>query len=239
MLKISVIYDNTAMKKLKPAWGFAALVSIGKKNILFDTGGKADILLSNMKTFRISPKIVTDVFISHNHWDHAGGLFGFLAKNSRVRVFLPVSFSETYKREVEAAGAKCVRIEKPMMIGRGIYSTGPIGKEIVEQAMAVDTGKGLVVLTGCAHPGISKIVREAQKAFRKPVYAVLGGFHLEGKSKVEINKIIAEFMRMGVQYVGASHCTGERAVELFEREFGKGFNELGAGCIIDLKRVEI
>ena len=112
-VKITILYDNRTLKKgLKSAWGFSALIDFQDKKILFDTGAKADILLSNMKALKVEPREITDIFISHNHWDHLGGLFGFLSINSKIKVFLPTACSATYAAEVKASGADCVRLSK-------------------------------------------------------------------------------------------------------------------------------
>ncbi|MFO7965496.1 MAG: hypothetical protein R6U50_16345, partial [Desulfobacterales bacterium] len=67
-MKLSIVYDNTAFRKdLQADWGFAALVEIRGRKILFDTGGNGDILLSNMKKLKIFPETIDDVFISHAH----------------------------------------------------------------------------------------------------------------------------------------------------------------------------
>lgn len=237
MVKINVLYDNVSVKKwVKPAWGFAALIEYQGKTILFDTGGKPDILLANMKVLKIAPSSVTDIFISHNHWDHAGGLFSFLGKNHRVKVYLPVSFSETYRREVKASGAKPVRINGFTRITKDIYSTGSLGKELIEQALVLDTPQGLIIITGCAHPGILTIVRSARESLGKPVYAVLGGFHLADKSGAEVAKIIAEFKKMGVVCVAPCHCTGEKAIKQFKSAYGNNFIPAGAGSVLNLDR---
>jgi 7,8-dihydropterin-6-yl-methyl-4-(beta-D-ribofuranosyl)aminobenzene 5'-phosphate synthase len=234
MLEIRILYDNISIQKgVKPAWGFAALIEYQGKTILFDTGGKADVLLSNMKAMKVSPEAVTDVFISHSHWDHTGGLFGFLSKNHKVKVYVPASFSGAYRDEIKASGAECVGIKDFARIAKDIYSSGELGKEIKEQSLIIDTPKGLIVMTGCAHPGILKIVKEAKKSLENPVLAVLGGFHLSSKKAAETKKIIAEIKRLGVTHVGPCHCTGQTAIKQFQAEFKDGFILIGAGSVID------
>jgi 7,8-dihydropterin-6-yl-methyl-4-(beta-D-ribofuranosyl)aminobenzene 5'-phosphate synthase len=234
-LKILVLYDNvSAQKMIKPAWGFSALVEFGGKKLLFDTGGRADVLLANMKALRVVPGAVDVVFLSHSHWDHAGGLFGFLGKNHRVKVYVPASFSQIYRNEIGTTGAKCVGVAGFTRLAEGIYSTGGLGTAIVEQALVLDTPRGLVVITGCAHPGILKIVEQAKRSLGKPVYAVLGGFHLASQSVAEVKKIIAEFKRLGVAYVGPCHCTGEKAIKQFKAEYKDGFLRVGAGLKINV-----
>ena len=74
-MKASIIYDNTAFRKdLRAGWGFAVLLEAKGKRILFDTGGRGSVLLSNMSKLGIAPKQIDDVFISHAHFDHIGGL---------------------------------------------------------------------------------------------------------------------------------------------------------------------
>ena len=102
MIKIQIIYDNTSINKdLKPDWGFAALIQGFGKNILFDTGANGKILLGNMQTLNIDPLIISDVFISHCHFDHTGGLSHFLNKNSDIALHAPTSFRGVrYARDV-------------------------------------------------------------------------------------------------------------------------------------------
>ena len=74
-MKITIIYDNTSSRPdLKADWGFSALVEVKGKKILFDTGTNGKILLSNMGKLEINPEEIEDIFISHLHWDHTGGL---------------------------------------------------------------------------------------------------------------------------------------------------------------------
>src|SRR6056297_3602522 len=78
-MKLTILYDNTVFnRELTPDWGFAALVEAHGRKILFDTGSDGDILLKNMQKLGIHPAEVDEVFISHAHFDHVGGLSSFL-----------------------------------------------------------------------------------------------------------------------------------------------------------------
>jgi len=89
-MKVTIIYDNTSIRPdLQADWGFSALVETKERKILFDTGANGRILLSNMQKLKIDPKEIEDVFISHLHWDHIGGLRNFLQVNNKVRVWVP------------------------------------------------------------------------------------------------------------------------------------------------------
>jgi 7,8-dihydropterin-6-yl-methyl-4-(beta-D-ribofuranosyl)aminobenzene 5'-phosphate synthase len=89
--KITNVYTNESLdnKNLKGDHGQAFYITIGDKNILFDTGTKSDILLHNMKILGISPSNVDQLFFSHGHYDHTGGLPGFLGAVNPVNP-LPV-----------------------------------------------------------------------------------------------------------------------------------------------------
>lgn len=234
-IKIIILYDNYLYsEETKTDWGFSCIIEGTEKAILFDTGTKSDILFFNMNFLKKEPKDVELVAISHNHGDHTGGLYAFLDKNNTVSVFLPTSFFDQYTEKVKEKGAKAVQVDKPVEICKGVFLTGEMGRQIKEQSIILDTSKGLVVLTGCAHPGIVSIVKRAKEILDKKIYLVLGGFHLLSKSEAELKKIIADFKELGVSKVGATHCTGDHAIELFKEAYGKNFIRLGVGKVIEI-----
>jgi 7,8-dihydropterin-6-yl-methyl-4-(beta-D-ribofuranosyl)aminobenzene 5'-phosphate synthase len=232
-LTITVIYDNNPYKQgLETAWGFSALITGPEKTILFDTGGDGSILLGNMKKLAIEPNNIDTVVLSHIHGDHTGGLSSFLEKNPDVTVYLPESFPKKFKDNVLSFHSRIVEIGQSLKICENVYSSGQLGKLIKEQSLIVRTDKGLIVITGCAHPGIVKIVNKAKDLLESDILLVMGGFHLEWATKGKTEKIISAFKQMGVQYVGPSHCSGDRARSLFEQRFGENYINLGAGKVI-------
>jgi 7,8-dihydropterin-6-yl-methyl-4-(beta-D-ribofuranosyl)aminobenzene 5'-phosphate synthase len=234
-LTITVVYDNNPYKEgLKTAWGFSCLVTGTEKTILFDTGGDGELLLNNMKKLAIEPKSIDIVVLSHIHGDHTGGLDNFLQKNSDVTVYLPESFPRKFKDGVKVHKAVVVDVEQCSKICEDVYSTGQLGVLIKEQSLIIRTNKGLVIVTGCAHPGIAKIVNVSKGLMKDDILLVMGGFHLEWVTKGKIENIISAFKQMGVRYVGPSHCTGERARALFEKHFDKNYMKVGVGKVINL-----
>jgi 7,8-dihydropterin-6-yl-methyl-4-(beta-D-ribofuranosyl)aminobenzene 5'-phosphate synthase len=234
-LRITVVYDNIAHdSRLKTAWGFAALIESGGQTLLFDTGGDAPTLLDDLKTLGIDPNKIQSIILSHLHTDHTGGLSGLLQTGIHPTLYLPPSFPDSFKQSVKTA-ATLAEIAPGQPIAPEIFTTGEMRvADFVEQALVIKTDAGLVVLTGCAHPGIVPIVTRAKELFGEPVYLVMGGLHLPAKSAAEIRSILSDLRQLGVQRVAPSHCTGDQAIEMFAAEYGDNFIRSGAGRIFTL-----
>lgn len=231
-MTLTVLYDNVAYDpRLQTDWGFSCLVEGPAGTLLFDTGGKGDILLYNMRALGTDPQAVQAVFLSHAHNDHTGGLADFLAENPRVTVYLLASFPAAIKDTVRRAGATLVEVTELQAIGAGAYSTGELGGQIREQALALETPRGLVIITGCAHPGIAALVRQAKTLAEGDVTLALGGFHLRDADAAAIAATIAELQELGVQSIAPSHCTGDAARRAFAEAFGAAYLESGAGWV--------
>jgi 7,8-dihydropterin-6-yl-methyl-4-(beta-D-ribofuranosyl)aminobenzene 5'-phosphate synthase len=232
-MKITVVYDNRTLDpNLASAWGFSCLVN---GDLLFDTGGDGRTLLSNMIKMGIDPAGIRTVVLSHAHGDHTGGLGGLLGTGVRPTVYVPRSFPARFKADVRSL-TTLVEVHGPVEIRPGIHTTGEVGRGLVEQALAVETGDGLVVVTGCAHPGVVEMVRCAQSVgARLPrPYLVMGGFHLGGTSQRRVKAIIADFRQLGVQRVAPCHCTGDPAIRVFAEEYGDDFIKAGVGLVLDI-----
>ena len=167
------------------------------------------------------------IILSHQHDDHTGGLRALLDTGIRPTVYAPAKFTKAFKRQV-AARTNLIEVGDAIEIVPGVHTTLPIGS-IVEEALVVETGDGAVVITGCAHPGVVAIVREAQKVTGSPIMLVVGGFHLAGTSQSKVSSIIGELRQLGVQRILPCHCTGAEAIALFRNEYGENFVEGGVG----------
>lgn len=229
-LVLTVVYDNYSFdSRLKAAWGFSCLIEGKDATILFDTGGDGDILLSNMQKLGIDSDRINLVVLSHVHGDHTGGLLSFLAANPKVKVYLPQSFPESFKRNTKKLGAEVTEVKDSLKICKDVYSTGQMGRGIKEESLVVKTTKGLVVVTGCAHPGIVSIVQKAKEMIEDEVYLVVGGFHLSGAGEGKLNKIIQQFKEEGVKKVAPCHCSGDLTRKLFKKAYGEDFIAAGVG----------
>lgn len=234
-LTITIVYDNNAYApELTTAWGFAAVVAYDSHTLLFDTGGQGAILLRNMNALGINPLAIEHVVLSHAHNDHTGGLQQLLATGARPVVHLLPSFADNFKQQV-AAQTKAVETAPGLQMTEGVFVTGEIAEAVPEQALVLATGRGLVIITGCAHPGVDRIVARAQELSDRPIYLVLGGFHLGSANAGEITRILRTLRQMGVQKVAPCHCTGERAIAMFAEEYGEDFIQAGVGRRIVLE----
>jgi 7,8-dihydropterin-6-yl-methyl-4-(beta-D-ribofuranosyl)aminobenzene 5'-phosphate synthase len=110
-----------------------------------------------------------------------------------------------------------------------------MGHGLKEQSLIIDTQNGIVLVTGCAHPGIIEIIEKAKTIARENIYMVIGGWHLFSTSEREIKGIIDAFLRMGIQKVAPCHCTGDLAIALFRKAYGENFIQAGAGRIIQVE----
>ena len=202
-MKLTIVYDNNAKPGFKSGWGFSCLVETDKnKKILFDTGDNADKLLFNLKKLNKDPGDIDTLVISHRHRDHTGGMSALLDNNPDVKVVMPGSFSGIGKIEDQ------------------VYTSGPLPGSVVEQSLVVKTTKGIVVIAGCAHPGIKNILQAASK-FGK-IYGIIGGFH--GFSDYDLLE--------GVELIGACHCT--QHIKEIKKRFPKEYKEVMAGAVIKI-----
>ncbi len=237
---ITVICDNyTTRDDLEASWGFACLIALGDKNILFDTGSDGPVLRHNMEILDIDPGSIDLLMISLQHWDHVGGIYEILSARRDLPVYVPHSFSVHFQDDMKRYGANVIDIDRAHEILPGLFTTGEMQGLMPEQSALLRTDAGTIVMTGCAHPGIVRIVEAAKKILPEDEIAlVMGGFHLLDDSDRKILEIIGQFKSLGVRYAAASHCSGEIARELFAREYKDHFIALGAGTAIsraDLK----
>lgn len=229
---VTVVFDNTALaNNVTPEWGFAAVLEFPNETILFDTGNDGDILMKNLKALGFGKTSFSKIVISHMHWDHTGGLETVLKRNPEAAVFLPASATA---EEVEAIKPLCreiVQVSDPQAINEVLMSLGELPGRANEQSLGVACDSGIVVVTGCAHPGIVEIVEQAHEVLpNQPVLWCVGGFHLHRHSKKQVMNIIKSLKKLEVRQVSPTHCTGEEAIEWFAKEYGDHYIRGGVGA---------
>ena len=124
------------------------------------------------------------------------------------------------------------RINSRLVLRKGSgFEPDLFGDELL---VAVDTPGGLIVILGCAHPGMKNMVDTVRKLLGRPVYAVLGGTHLVEGSVESVGKSIGYLSDESIQAVGVSHCTGVKAMEILEASNSRYFhNRTGTALFVD------
>lgn len=235
-LKLTVVFDNYPHDpRLKTGWGFACLVEGAEKKILFDTGADGGVLLHNMRQVKLEPASIEVVVLSHIHGDHTGGLGKLLEAGCKPVVYLPASFPANFKKQLRGRAKEVVEVKKPTQISKHVYTTAEMGTAIKEQGLVIRTVRGMVVLSGCSHPGIVNMLKHVRDHWKAPIYLSLGGYHLMGKSRGELEEIAAGFKNLGVQKAAPTHCSGDTTRAVFKEAYGSDYIQAGVGKVVEIK----
>ncbi len=182
---------RTNQEGLMVETGVSYLVKTDDKSILFDTGlnnkeEDPSPLLRNMMKLGVTLNEIDTVFITHNHGDHVGGgkwaedktfnITGHQEPLSGIKVYVPT--------KMPYPGLEPVYARDPMVIGKGVASTGTIANSMYlwgfteEHSLAVNVeGKGIVLIVGCGHHTVPKLIERARAIFKEPIYGIIGGLH--------------------------------------------------------------
>ena len=169
-LKITVLVTNVAGDPHAGAgeWGYSALVEVDGRKILYDTGASPDLVLHNARALHIDLSDVEDVVLSHNHWDHVGGLLTLRRELSQTNpraisrvhvaagIFRPrlTDSGEDHNglREIQAqylaTGGKFIVHDGASELQPGVWFTGPVPRPNNERnwnpGLSLRTAAGLI-----------------------------------------------------------------------------------------------
>ena len=246
--------------------GVSYLINADDTSILFDVGYNPknehpSPLLQNMKRLGVEVNDIDKFIISHNHTDHVGGreakktntfsISGQEINLNGVKAFVPEQMSHA-TAEVEV-------VKEPQKIAPGVASIGTIDRALwlmgltAEQALAINVeGKGLVLIIGCGHQRIERIIERAQQLFDIPIYGVVGGLHFPietsrmkfnmqrifgtGKlpwqriKKDEVREVITELSRLNLSLIGISaHDSCDWTLQEFRDTFKEKYIDVLVG----------
>jgi len=246
---LTILYDNKSLDSaILSDHGFSCLVESGGNACLFDAGRIADKFMTNVSKLGIDCTRIDHVFVSHIHGDHIGGLFDILAQCDKPTLYLSFSYpqmrgeplGEQADRDFKALldrfkplVSKIIRKKESVKIDETFYTSGMFEDETYEQALIVPMSKGLIVIIGCAHPGILEIVSRVKELMKQDIYFVMGGFHLLRTDSAQVEEISRE-LRKVTKYVGPCHCTGEQAQGILKDIFKEDYIDIQAGLKLTL-----
>jgi len=234
--KVTTLVDNDVwMRGLASSWGLSLYVEIDsgeeRHRILMDTSGSYDVLFNNVRKLEVKLSDVEAVFVSHWHLDHCGCLSHVLPLlRQQTPVYVPSRNPSGLKTIRETKGTPIV-CSDPVHLMEGAMSTGEMRGGVSEHSLVINMrDKGLVILSGCAHPGIVNIVKRAQQVSGvSRVYPVIGGFHISSKRE---GTYVAEFLQeLGVKLVSPCHCTGVNAKAAIADSMKDNFVKNGSGKV--------
>ena len=129
-------------------------------------------------------------------------------------------------------------ITKTTEVAPGFYlillnGTWGVDLEVKEISLAIDTPDGIVLVVGCSHPTIEKIIEATKSTINKPIHLVLGGTHLLPAKDDQITSIAVSLRdNWGVRYLAPGHCTGEPAFAILKETFGDRYIYAGLGMTV-------
>ncbi|MBO7478391.1 MAG: MBL fold metallo-hydrolase [Salinivirgaceae bacterium] len=246
-LKISILSDKQSSGCCEAEHGLSFLVEADGR-VLFDTGA-SDLFVRNAEKMGIDLAAVDTVVLSHGHYDHGNGLQWVRGKRivMHPRVFAHRisgrsgrDISIAVNRQTLEAQNTIVASSKPFRLTDKMTFLGEIERVVPfeaecstpfhfadgtpdpvadDSALAVETSRGLFVVSGCAHSGICNIVEQARRATGVgKVFGVIGGFHLTAIDS-RLEQTICYLKNVGAEVVMPSHCTGDEAIAEFRRHF--------------------
>ncbi len=242
-MKITFIYENSlAIKGLKHGFGFSCLIEDRDKKILFDIGGNKEAFFYNIQKLKINLNSITHLIFSHQHWDHTSGFTEVVKKlNDKCLIYIPFKFNKNLLNQIplnrvliKTRNIRQICKNFSLIVLKGSSLVLKEFFSVYEQSLIIQSPKGLIIITGCAHPGIIKILENIKKEFKEEIYCVIGGFHLTRSFEKNIIHIIDNFNMLNIKNVVPCHCSGKKALKLFEERFINKTYNIGTGSVINI-----
>ena len=249
-LEILPLYEEArADERFGFGHGVSYLIRTDSATILMDLGNNpapSDQLpsLQNMQALGIAWEDIDAIVISHPHPDHVGGLkawqnktisFGdFAGDPGRMPIYVPIPMAYS--------SATLIRSSEPTQISSDIATTGVISfpevfplslsnPKAYEQALVIQVaGQGLVMITGCGHPTMEKLVLRAESLYGQEVVGVVGGLHYEKVSAEDVQPHIQFLAPRRLKLIALSpHDSSPEALEAFQTAFPDAYQFLRVG----------
>jgi len=227
-VRVVVLVDNNPYKHgLETAWGLSLYVEVNETCFLFDAGPDPRVLGVNAVRLGVDLSRVGFVVVSHAHRDHVGGLKLVSSIKPGLRVYIPPDAG--LARYVGNLSLRPVTVNETAEVSGGVYVVKPLYGPPVEEAVAIKTGRGLVILVGCSHPGVVDIVKQAVGDAGLNPYMVIGGLHMSGAPYSEVVDVVTQLIKAGVRKIYPLHCSGDGIREYVAEHYADIYGGGGAG----------
>jgi 7,8-dihydropterin-6-yl-methyl-4-(beta-D-ribofuranosyl)aminobenzene 5'-phosphate synthase len=233
-IRIVVLVDNNPYRSgLETAWGLSVYVDAWRAKFLFDTGPDPNVLICNAEKLGVDLSEIEFVVISHVHGDHTGGLELIASLKPKLKIYIPPD--RGLIGYMKSLGLKPIIVNSTIEIANGIYVVKPLYGPPMEEAVAIKTDRGLIVLVGCSHPGVVNMVRQAVRDIGVKPYMVIGGFHMSGANMDEVREVVDELVEMGVERICPIHCSGDTIRQYLAKYYSDKYIDGGVGLKINIQ----
>jgi 7,8-dihydropterin-6-yl-methyl-4-(beta-D-ribofuranosyl)aminobenzene 5'-phosphate synthase len=252
-LEILPLYENAALDEdYQTGHGVSYLVRTDQTALLMDLGmnetnSSPSVLENNMQKLGLTWDDINIIFISHNHPDHTGGVAwwqkGSLSPGltqpdwTGKSVYVPVKLAYPGLSPQVSSQAQAIA---PGLATLGVLPfqevsvfalINPVG---YEQTLAVNVqGQGIVLITGCGHPGLQAIVTRAEALLDQPVIGIVGGLHYGNRTAQDLADELAFLRQRNIRLLALSpHDSLPTTIQVFQQTFPQAYQPIEVGRAI-------
>jgi len=224
-LRLVVLNDNRSGPGLENRWGWSLYIDHPVAGpVLFDADTEPNVICSNADKLGVNLSSLSLAILSHEHMDHYGGMPCPAARRPGLPVYVPPGLHLWAK----GLGVELRFNRSGGWLGKWLYMTRPLkAGMIMEHALAVRvSGDRAVVVVGCSHPGVDRLVEQVVEAGLEPLL-VIGGYH--GPSRRQLDRLASM-----ARYISPAHCSGDEAVEYVRREYPGRLVLVRTGSVLEV-----
>ncbi len=260
-MKVTILADNKVLRLgggFKAEWGFSALIEVSGDVVLFDAG--QGVAFENLLRLRKPlPSVIVLSHGHYDHTTGLMPFLGDATLYTHPDAFLPRFYQNRYvgipfRRElIESNVKKIIEVREPVEVVKNVWATGEIPRTyetallkdsflirdgqkeedriLDDQAIAIKTDAGTVLVLGCCHSGLRNTLEWAEEITGDEVRFIIGGTHMIAYSEDKIREIAKQ---LDIELIAPCHCTGFAAECLLREIFGDKFLPIGSGSEIEI-----